>query len=73
MSTVAHAAPAPLLLRVEEAAAMLGIGRTRMFALIESGEVVSLKLGRSRRVPVDALRAYVDHLKAEADADGRAS
>jgi excisionase family DNA binding protein len=57
--------PGPLLLRVEEAAAVLRIGRTRMFALIESGEVRSLKLGRSRRVPVDALRAYVDQLMTD--------
>lgn len=70
MTAIVSATPAPLLLRVEEAAAMLGIGRTRMFTLIDSGEVASLKLGRSRRVPVDAIRAYVDGLMAEAGHDG---
>ena len=48
----------PLLTPVE-AARRLGIGRTRMFALIGAGEVRSVKIGRLRRVPVEALNDYV--------------
>jgi excisionase family DNA binding protein len=52
------------LLRVEDAAARLSIGRTYMFALIRDGVVESVKLGRLRRVPVDALTDYIAHLAA---------
>lgn len=48
-----------LLLTAEEAAAALGIGRTRVFALIRAGELRSLKIGASRRIPSDALDEFV--------------
>jgi excisionase family DNA binding protein len=54
-----------LLLTAEEAAAELRIGRTRMYALIASGEVISVKVGGSRRVPYDELASYVRRLVAE--------
>ncbi|NOS02587.1 helix-turn-helix domain-containing protein [Mycobacteroides abscessus] len=40
----------PKLYRVEEAAKQLCISRAHLYALIRSGEVNSVKLGRSRRV-----------------------
>ncbi|MEV6590971.1 helix-turn-helix domain-containing protein [Streptomyces acidicola] len=46
-------------LTVEEAARRLGVGRTTMYALIASGEVQSVRIGRLRRVPADALAAYL--------------
>lgn len=55
-----------LLLTVEEAAARLSIGRPKMWQLVMRGEVVSLKIGASRRVPVAALEQYVQRLSAEA-------
>ncbi len=61
---------APLLLSVEESAAELRIGRSRMFALIRRGEVLSVKVGGSRRVPYDSLRDYVRRLAAEQAAPG---
>jgi excisionase family DNA binding protein len=54
-----------LLLTAEEAAEELRIGRTRMYALIASGEVISVKVGGSRRVPYDELAAYIKRLVAE--------
>jgi len=54
-----------LLYSVEEAARVLRCSRTRMFELLKSGEVGSVKIGRIRRVPVAALRAYVDRLVDE--------
>lgn len=53
------------LLRVEEAAARLAIGRTSMFALIRTRAIESVKVGRLRRVPVDALTAYITTLTAQ--------
>ena len=55
----------PLLLTVEEAAACLRLGRTRTFDLIARGEIESVRVGRSRRVPVEALDRYVAQLRAE--------
>ncbi|GAA3051977.1 helix-turn-helix domain-containing protein [Streptomyces glomeratus] len=55
--------PTLLLLTVEEAARRLGIGRTTCFALIASGELESVKVGSLRRIPVDALVAYVGRLR----------
>ncbi len=55
--------PARLLLTVEEAADRLGIGRTLAYALVKSGEVESVQIGRLRRVPYDALNAYISELR----------
>lgn len=52
------------LLRVEEAAERLAISRASMFVLIRDRAVESVKVGRLRRVPADALTAYVRHLVA---------
>lgn len=51
------------LLTVEEAADRLNIGRTRMFALIKSGEIESVSIGRLRRIHPDAVEAYARRLR----------
>jgi excisionase family DNA binding protein len=51
------------LYTVEQAAEILGIGRTLMFRLIGNGTVESVLIGRLRRVPVDAVTSYVDQLR----------
>ena len=48
-----------LLLRPEEVAAALGISRARVYELLASGSLPSVRIGRSRRIPLDALRAWV--------------
>ncbi|MGW0282010.1 excisionase family DNA-binding protein [Streptomyces sp. NPDC003236] len=58
--------PALVLLTVEEAARRLRIGRTTCFRLVMSGEIESVTVGRLRRVPVDALSAYVAKLRRPA-------
>ncbi|WP_433369057.1 excisionase family DNA-binding protein [Actinoplanes sp. CA-142083] len=55
----------PLLLTVEEAAEQLGIGRTKTFALISEGHIETVQIGRHRRVPSEALEAYVRRLRKE--------
>jgi len=57
-----------LLLTPEEVAETLAISRTRVYDLIRRGELWSVKIGKVRRVPVVALRAYVEQLEAEAPA-----
>ena len=55
--------PPRLLFTVEEAARVLGIGRTRMFELIQAGSVETVLIGRLRRIPFDALDAFVTGLR----------
>ena len=57
-----------LLCSPEEAAQLLGVGRSQMFELIGRGEVESIKIGRLRKIPADALTSYVERLRAEASA-----
>jgi excisionase family DNA binding protein len=54
-----------LLLTPEEAAEVLAIGRTRVYALMRSGDLMSVQIGHSRRVPVEALTTYVAALTAQ--------
>ncbi len=54
-----------LLYSIEEAAQLLGIGRTFMFELVATGQIASLKIGRRRKIPSSALDAYVERLAAE--------
>lgn len=54
-----------LLLRVEEVAELLDVGRTRVYDLIRSGELQSVKIGGSRRIPPAALQRYLDRLLEE--------
>ena len=53
------------MLTVEQAAEVLGLGRTTMFALIKSGEIESVRIGFLRRVPADAIDAYLARLQTE--------
>jgi excisionase family DNA binding protein len=55
----------PVLLRVEEAAQRLGVSRAQMYRLIAAGEVASVKIGSSRRVPTRCLDEFVDRLLGE--------
>ena len=49
-----------LLLTVSEAARQLGIGRSLLYELLAEGQVESIHVGRLRRIPIDALAAYID-------------
>ena len=50
----------PLLLTPEEAFAMIGVGRSHGFKLIASGDLPSIKIGRLRRVPLAALKQWIE-------------
>ena len=68
----ADEAPAKLLLDVTEAARRLGLGRSHVYGYVLRGELRSLKLGRRRKIPVEALRDFITKLEEGADADGAA-
>ncbi|WP_460664790.1 helix-turn-helix domain-containing protein [Kribbella swartbergensis] len=65
MSTSEGVSVAPLLLTVEQAAQRLGIGRTSLYALVKSGEIESVPLGRLRRIPAECLDEYVARLRSQ--------
>lgn len=49
-----------LLLRPMEVAEVLGIGRSRAYELIREGQLPTVRLGRSVRVPADRLREWIE-------------
>jgi excisionase family DNA binding protein len=54
-----------LLVTIEEAARLLGIGRTTMFELIGRGEVKSVRLGRRRLITRRSLESFVEELSID--------
>ena len=52
-----------LLLSVEEVARALRLGRSKTYELIASGELETVHIGRSVRVPVDAIERFVMGLR----------
>lgn len=48
-----------LLLRVDEAARLLGIGTTLAYELVGQGRLPHVRLGRAVRVPRRALEAWI--------------
>lgn len=52
----------PILVSPERAASMIGCGKTYLYELINAGEIVAKKQGRSTVIPVESLRAYAASL-----------
>ncbi|MET7712320.1 helix-turn-helix domain-containing protein [Streptomyces sp. NPDC005407] len=46
-------------LTVAEAARRMGVGRTTLYKYISSGEIPSAKVGRLRRVPIEAVNDFL--------------
>lgn len=55
-----------LLVSPEEAAECLGIGRSTVYDLMRLRVLPSVKIGRARRIPVQALREYVEQIGSDA-------
>jgi excisionase family DNA binding protein len=55
-----------LLLTVPEAAQALAISRSKLYELIASGAIRSVRIDGSRRIPADALTTYIHNLMEEA-------
>jgi excisionase family DNA binding protein len=73
MASTAHSREAAmsegkLLYRPKEAAETLGVSRARLYQLLATGELGSVKIGASRRVPADDLLAFVARLRSESPA-----
>jgi excisionase family DNA binding protein len=55
-----------LVLTVDEAAERLRVSRWSIYVLIRSNQLRTVKIGRRRLVPIDALTECLDHLTEEA-------
>jgi len=49
----------PLLLKAPEVAKLLGLGRSKVFAMVAAGELPVVRIGRSVRIPRHALEAWI--------------
>ena len=50
----------PVTLRVEELMPILGIGRNTVYALVRSGRLRSIRVGRQVRIPKNALIEFLE-------------
>jgi hypothetical protein len=57
-------APAPLCVRINVAARMIGIGRTKLYELIGKGEVDVVKVGKATLVTTASLNAMIERRRA---------
>jgi len=55
--------PAPVLVTIKQAALMLSLGRSTVYELIGDGKLEVVHIGRSARVPVDAIAKLVAGLR----------
>ena len=46
-----------------EAAAALGIGRSKVYELLQNGQLQSVHIGTCRRIPADALITFLERLR----------
>jgi excisionase family DNA binding protein len=52
----------PSLVSVVEVARILSIGRTAAWELVRKQKIKSVKIGRTRRVPIVAIQEYIQRL-----------
>ena len=50
---------ADVLVRVSEVARRLGICRSSVYKLLEEGEIAYVQIGGIKRIPVEALEAFI--------------
>ena len=60
-----------LLYTPKQAAVALGIGRSKLYDLLRSGELESIHIGAARRVPTRALDEFIQRRRAAAKGLGR--
>ena len=53
----------PLVLRVEDLMPILSIGRNSAYALVRSGAIRSVRIGRQLRIPRDALEEFLNGIR----------
>ena len=56
-----------MLMRATEVAAALGVGRATAYELMANGTLPTVRIGRSVRVPAEALREWVRRQTQQGD------
>ncbi len=49
----------PICVRIDDAARMIGVGRTKLYELISCGELETIKIGKATRVTTASLHELV--------------
>lgn len=55
--------PLPLSVSPDEAARLVGIGRTTLYAALANGDLPSIKIGTRRLIRVDAIRDWLARIE----------
>ncbi|MCL4671367.1 MAG: helix-turn-helix domain-containing protein [Sphingomonadaceae bacterium] len=50
----------PICVKVNDAARMIGVGRTKLYELISSGQLETVKIGKATRITTASLHALVN-------------
>lgn len=53
----------PLTVRIPAAIRMTGIGRSKLYELIQSGDIEIVKIGSATLIPVESLRQLIDRYR----------
>ena len=61
---------AKLLYDVNEVAELLGLGRSKLYSYVQSGQLRSIKVGRRRKVPADAVSEFIKSLEEDSASGG---
>lgn len=56
----------PLLLKAEEVALLLGLGRSKVYEMMASGELPVVRIGAAVRVPRAQLEDWINHHTSKA-------
>ena len=54
----------PICVRVNDAARMIGVGRTKLYELISSGDLEAVKIGKATRITTASLHNLVERYRA---------
>lgn len=61
---IGHQSGEPICVRVNDAARMIGVGRTKLYELIACGELETVKLGKATRITTASLHRLVERHRA---------
>ncbi|MBS7669943.1 MULTISPECIES: helix-turn-helix domain-containing protein [Sphingomonadales] len=59
-----HQTVEPICVRINDAALMIGVGRTKLYELIATGELETVKIGKATRVITSSLHDLVKRQRA---------
>ena len=60
-----HQLAEPICVRINDAARTIGVGRTKLYELISSGELETVKIGKATRVTTASLHELVRRWRGE--------